>query len=291
MPEFDPGSWAGALVQALMNAFPMLIEAATNALATIVTDKGTDVWTQISQTLQQSDMNFVTRTPPSLSYNLGGVTDVYLDWRKATGGIVALAVVAAGLSTLGRIYFGWSWTLGTWSSRTFLGLAAATSMPLIYKLTIDLFNSIQDAIIGFQLPGPQEATLDPITSTVLLIIWVVLGFRLLIRMGYRLVYFLVLLAIGPLAAYCWVIPQARDFGQMWARAYVGMLVGQFLVTLCLKLSAAAVGAGMGGTIGGVAISIGVLLLAYDLATFAADIKGGGVMGVVKQAAAAVAVAF
>src|SRR3954463_13727412 len=129
MPTFDPASWAAGLVAAFMNAFPQLMQAATDAVAHLVTDKGDVLWDQIANSVQNSDVNFVTRTPPGLSYNMGGISDMYRSWREATAGVVALSVVLAGLAVLGREYLGWTWSLGQWSGRMFLGITFATSMP------------------------------------------------------------------------------------------------------------------------------------------------------------------
>lgn len=288
MPDFDPGSWAAALISAFMNAFPQLMQAATDAVAHIITDKGDVLWDQIANSVQNSDVNFVTRTPPGLSYNLGGISDIYRDWRGATAGVVALTVVLAGCACIGREYFGWTWKLGEWSARTFLGIAFATSMPFVYATSITLANTASDAISDANMPGPQNAGFDPWITAILIVVWIVLGLRLLVRMGYRLIYLGVLMCVGPLAAYCWTVPQAHSYWSNWVRSYAGLLVGQVMVALCLKLAAVLIGT-MGGTIGSVALSIGVLLLAYDMATIGADIKGGGLMSIVKQTVAAAAI--
>ena len=288
MPDVSPGALAAAFLASFLNAFPQLLQAATDALANIITDKGDVLWDQIANTAQNADVNFVTRTPPGLSYNLGGITDMYRQWREATAGVVAISVVLAGIAAIGREYFGWSWTLGAWSGRMFLGIAFATSMPFVYATSITMVNDVCDAITGANLPGPQGADFDPWFTAALLVVWIIFGIRLLVRMGYRLIYLGVLMIVGPLAAYCWTVPQAHSYWSMWVKNYTGLLVGQVLVTICLKLAATMVGV-MGGSLGSVALSIGVLLLAYDMATIGADIKGGGLMQVIKQTVAAAAV--
>jgi hypothetical protein len=60
----------------------------------------------------------------------------------------------------------------------------------------------------------------------------------------------------------------------------------------MKLSTSIMGVGgVGGSLGGICISLGVLLLAYDFATIGADIKGEGAVGTVVKQTAATAAAF
>lgn len=291
MPDLDPGAWARGLIDALMAAYPALIEAASNAMAAVLKLRLDDLTQRIQSTVLTSDFNFVTRTPPTLSYNLGGVTDMYTEWRKATIGLVTISVVVGALALLGRQTFGWKWPIPDNFGRIILGIVLVSSMPFIYATTIGMANGISDAISDADLPGIEDAGLDPLTTGVMVLIWVILGIRLLVRMAYRLIYLVVLLAVGPLAAFCLFVPGAEGYWRMWVGDYVGLLVGQVMVVICLKLSVAIIGAGIGGSIGGLCISVGVLMLAYDLCTIGADIKGGGLSNVIKQTAATVALFF
>lgn len=275
-----------------MNAYPMLIEAAMKALAGQTTDMTTDLSRQISQAMLTSPANFVTRTPPELSYNLGGVMDMYDEWRKATVGIVTLSIVLGAAALLGREVFGWTWAIPDNAGRVFIAIVVVSSMPYIYATSINMLNAICDAIALSDMPSIADAGIDPITTAIILVIWVILGVRLLIRMAYRLCYFVALLGIGPIAALCWVIPGGENYWRLWVRDYVGLLIGQVLVVICLKLSTSILGVGgVGGSFGGIAISLGVLLLAHDFATIGADIKGEGAVGAVAKGTAKWAAAF
>ena len=75
------------------------------------------------------------------------------------------------------------------------------------------------------------------------------------------------------------------YARFWIKSFVGLLIGQDLVAICLRLSTA-IGGPLGGTFAGLAIGMAVLLLAYDVATIFADIKGGGIMGLVRNSAMA-----
>lgn len=219
------------------------------------------------------------RTPPGLSYNLGGVADLYNQWSPAFLGLGSLTLVFGGISALGREYFGWSWAPGEMASRLVIALILGLNAPRIYALAIDLNNRILDAIVAAALPGVPLTEMDPITSSIIVAIWLILGFRLIVRMGYRLVYFDLLLAVGPISLAALALPGGEPYARFWIKSFVGLLLGQDLVAICLRLANAIAGP-MGGTFAGMAVGIAVLLLAYDVATIFADIKGGGLGGVV-----------
>lgn len=269
-----------ALTSWLLASVRPILLAVLDALTHIMTDRGSVVWQSMSSGVNSSAVQFVTRTPPELSYNLGSVADLYRGWEPALFGVVTLACVLAGIAAMGREYFGWSWAPGEYAARLFLGVLLVLSIPRIYIFSIDLVNRVSEAIIGAPLPDVPGDDMDPITRVVLIIVWVVLGFRLLWRMAYRLVYLDVLLILGPLAMMCWVLPGGQPYAKRWITTYIGLLVGQVLVVICLRLAAALAGPG-GSTWGGIALGVGVLLLAYDMATWLADIKGGGLVGVVR----------
>jgi len=270
-----------ALTRWLLDSVVPIVTAVLNGLAELLTGRSNAVWESIASTTNSSPIQFITRTPPEMTYNLGAVADLYKSWEPAVFGVITLSCVLAGLAALGREYFGWSWAPGEYAARMFLGVLLVLSIPRVYIFSIDLINTIDGAIIGAPLPSVPGGDMDPITRLVLLIVWIVLGFRLLWRMAYRLVYLDVLLILGPLAMMCWVLPGGQPYARRWTTTFIGLLVGQVLVVICLRLAAAIAGPS-GSTWGGIALGVGVLLLAYDMATWLADIKGGGLMGVVKS---------
>lgn len=277
------------LIAALMSALPKLIEAATTGLAQLSTLWATADWSSMTATIQRSDLNFVTRTPPRLSYNLGGVMDLYNEWQPVFLGGGALACVCGAAAAMGRVYFGWSWSLGENAARLIIGLALGLNAPRMYQIVIDASNRVCDAIVTSPFPlEPPTVPVDPVTAAIIFVIWVILGFRLLVRMGYRIVYFDLLLAVGPVALAGLFIPGGETYARFWLKAFFGLLIGQVLVTVCFRLSGALNGE-MAGNFAGLAMGIGVLLLAYDLATMFADIKGGGLGGVLRGAGKAIGI--
>lgn len=279
---FDAGALAQSLINALMGALPALMEAATTGLAQLTTLWATADWTAMTATIQRSDLNFMTRMPPGLSYNLGGVMELYNQWEPALLGAGALACVAGAIGVLGRTYFGWSWQLGEWSTRLVIGLMLGSSAPRLYQVVIDASNRICDAIITAPMMGiPSVNEVDPVTGAIILAVWVVLGFRLLVRMGYGLVYFDLLLAVGPIALAGYMIPGGETYAKFWVKAFFGLRVGQVLVAVCLRLATSMSGL-LGATFAALALVIGTLLLAYDVATMFAEIKGGGLGRMVRD---------
>ncbi len=278
---------AGPLINALMQALPALIQAATDAMAQVSIDHGNAVWSQISTSVQAGDVNFLTRTPPDMSYNLGTATDLYRQFEPALLGVMTLAIVCAGFGVIGREYFGWSWRLAETLPRWFMGCMLVASLPRIYSFSIDLFNTVNDAITAVPLPPPPgPGRVDLLELAVLLIVWIVLGIRLLARMGYRLVYFVVVLILGPIGMMALVIPGAYEYHVTWRRTYIGLLLGQTLVVICLRVASAIAGP-LGTSWAGIAVSAAVLMLAHDLATMFAPIRGGGVFAMAKQSVAVV----
>jgi hypothetical protein len=275
---FDPESW----IEALSNAVSGLVEKALDAISNRINTAGGDAWTDITSALLNSPLNFLTRTPPELSYNLGSVYDLYSQWEPAFLGIMALSVLLAGLAVLGREVFAWSWTPSEWAGRMFLGVLLGGITPRLYAVSISLHNTICDAIAQANLPSSPNGlgNIDPLSEAVIVVVWVLLGLRLLWRMAYRLIYFDVLLIVGPIAMVCWVLPGGEFYARFWLRTYIGLLLGQVMVVICLRL-AGAVGGLMNGNWAGLAMGIGVLLLAYDMATLFADIKGGGLGSILR----------
>lgn len=277
----DFSGLAGALINALTAALPELLKAATDGLAILTTTISGTAWDAMVGSAQQSDWNFLTRTPPSMSYNLGGVADLAHQWEPALLGAGTLACVFGGIAAAGREYCGWSWGPGEWAARLFIGIALGMSAIRIYTMAIDANNRLLDAIVTAPLPNMPTPDIDPISAAVIAAMWVVLGFRLIVRMGYRLVYLDLLLVVGPIALVAWTLPGGQSYARFWIKSFVGLLLGQDLVALCLRL-ASVIGGPLGGSFAGLALGIAVLLLAYDMATIFAEIKGGGLSQVVRQ---------
>lgn len=279
--------WAQGLLEALLQALPSLIQAATDAMAQVSINHGNQVWDQMSSSMQTSGANFLTRTPPELSYNLGAVTTMYREFEPALIGALVLAFTLAGILVLGREYFGWGWQPLSWAPRALIAVAVIVRLPAIYAFVIDLFNAVCDAIVGTRIPQmPAPAGIDLVELAVMLIVWVVLGFRLLIRMGYWLVYFAVVLITGVLAVIAAVVPGWYPYHVRWRQTFFGLLLGKLLAVLCLAVAAAMTGS-IGTSWAGVAISAAVLMIARDMLTMFAPIEGGGLGGLVRQSVSVV----
>jgi hypothetical protein len=283
---FDPTEWINAL---LLN-IGALMAAGLDALTNLLSGRAETTWQQVGSSLVTSDFNFITQTPGNLSYNLGGVADLYRQWDPLLVSAIAVSIFAAGLSAVGREYFAWSWHPGEWASRLTIGILCAVSTMHIYMITIDLTNALCRLISTAGLPGQTEGDFDPIALLVIVLMWIVLGMRVAVRMAYRLIYLDVLLVLGPLAMMSWVIPKGQPYAAYWTRTFVGLLIGQIGVCACFRL-AQQIATPFGANWGGIAIAAGALLLAYDMATMFTDIKGGGLAGAVRGATTALAFLF
>ncbi len=281
-PPLPPNPLAQALIDALRSALPLLMQAAIDGLASLFTALASTAWqSMIASAFQAHPLNFVTRTPPDMSYNLGGVADLAQQFQPVITGVSALACVLGGGAAMGREYLGWSWAPGEFAVRLFVGTLLGVNAIRIYTAAIDANNRILDLIVTTPLPNIPTSAIDPLTGAVVTVVWVILGFRLLVRMGYRILWLDLLLIVGPFALACWMLPGAHGYARYWIRTVVGLLIGQDLVAICLRL-ATVIGGPLVGTFGGLALGIGILLLAHDVATMFADIKGGGLGQVVRQ---------
>jgi hypothetical protein len=67
------------------------------------------------------------------------------------------------------------------------------------------------------------------------LIYVVMGLLLVLQQLMRLALVDVLLAIAPLAALCWILPQTYGWARLWGSLFVGTVFAQFVQVLALRL--------------------------------------------------------
>jgi hypothetical protein len=233
---------------------------------------------QIMGQVSGSGIDILTRTPPEWTYQLGPLHDLSASGADGLYGVISLAIVLAGFALLGRQFFGWSWSLGQHATRIAMACIFTTGCLRLIGWSIDLENSIAAGIGSAQIPSPGDVgTADPLVGAIVMIVWLVLLARLLIRMAYRLLMIDILILVGPIAMLTWAIPQSQWVAKRWIGLWVTWLGGQILVVAVLRLGALLANP-FGGSWAGMILGIGVLLIATDATRLlGVPMQSGGLM--------------
>src|SRR5207244_1444515 len=89
------------------------------------------------------------------------------------------------------------------------------------------------------------------------------GLRLLLRVTYSLVRFVVALVFGPAALILWAIPHTEWVTWFWLRELIGWGTTPLLVAVCLSV-ALPMATGRSGFLAAAGFGIAGLMAAYDL---------------------------
>jgi hypothetical protein len=73
------------------------------------------------------------------------------------------------------------------------------------------------------------------TNLLVGVIYVVMLLLLVLQQLMRLALVDLLLVLAPLGALCWILPQTRGWGRMWASLFVGTVFAQCVQVLALRL--------------------------------------------------------
>jgi hypothetical protein len=250
----------------LTKVIPDLVEPFLAKLLEVIAEALTNLW----NALINSGINLLTRTAPEWLYQNSAVAALAQDLVPALNGITALAVVVAGIGLIGRELWGLSWGPVEGAAKIAMGVVYGAGAIRLCTWSIDLVNSINAGLGGVDLAKPPGVLVtgsfvDAIVSALLAIAWIVVGLWLLLLMAERLGMLVVLFIIAPVALGVWGIPQARSFTVSWIRLWVGWLIAQPLMLICLKIAANMAGLFGGGSMS-VLVGIAMLLLARNMAT-------------------------
>jgi len=213
-------------------------------------------------------------TPPELTYNNPAVRQLAEGMRLVAFALLALAIFAVGAGralgqdvSLGRVVFA--------------AILSAGNLAF-WEIGVRLNNAICAAIGAPDLPSfirPHLSLVlradEAIGSLVLTIVYAIVAIMLLFSLLFRLGFLEVFIAIGSLALMLYATPQTEHFASAYTRLSSGMLLGQVLVVLGLRLAEVLSGVGTG--IGGTLLGIVMLLLIRQLPGLLASSgsRGGG----------------
>jgi TrbL/VirB6 plasmid conjugal transfer protein len=221
----DPSQWVKDL-------FPQAVAAMLSALTFGLFDF-------VRQLLEpESPINFVSRTPPGLSYDSPTVVTFWGATRSIANAALAAVVVWGGLNAMARTYFRSTYhDVMELLPRVLLGAVLANTSRDWCRLAIDFNNAFSDAIgnvtpPGFdQAPGVGQGLINVVAGLIYVVMGLLLGLQMLMRLG--LVDLLIVVA--PLAMLCWVLPQTQAWAHQWSVLFTTAVFVQGLQVLGLKL--------------------------------------------------------
>jgi hypothetical protein len=202
--------------------------------------------------------------------------------------------VLPGLRTLFGSIVGRDHVLTHVTGRVIPAVLLALAYPVLVVRAVGVLNAAAGAVgtqaaVATLVEFPQVGALG--TDLPLLLLWVLLiwyGVRLLLRITYSLVRFVVALVFGPVALILWAIPQTEWVTWFWLRELVGWGTTPLLVTVALSI-AVPLAVGRSGFLAAAAFGIAGLMAAYDLVgvlSLAHGGRGASPIGYIRMAASA-----
>jgi hypothetical protein len=215
--DFDPKKWAEDAISAVLQDLGDGIRAGMDAL-----------WAA----------NFITQTPPSLTYQNGDVRSLYTTMQRIANAALAVIATVGALNTILRPHLGFRYhSLSAFVPRLLVGAILVNTALWWVQFAIDVNNAMA-ASIGDATP-PNWNSLNgahqALTDIVLGLFYVIAGLLLVIQMLMRLAWIDVLLVAAPIAAACWVLPQTQGWAQSWNQHFTGAVFTQFVQVVALKL--------------------------------------------------------
>jgi len=270
------------------NPSQWLVDAVSGTLVrlggTILAAAQHDVDWAMGQDGQGAD--FVSRTPPSISYQSPSVRELADRVRAAAN--VALAAIAmwAGYQVMAG-----SRTRGAASVQTAmevlprlaLGALLANTSLSWGALAIDGANALGSLAGPVVLPGRDIARDLPMVLELVasgLVYWLV-ALLLVLQQLMRLALVDALLVLSPLALLLWTLPQTQAWGRLWNDLFLTAVFAQPVQMLVLKLGTLLLGELRGG---GplvslfLAVGVGYLVLKLPGMLRGGLVRGGGGMG-------------
>lgn len=228
--------------------------------------------------------NFLTQTPPGLSYQHPDVRRLWNAMRTATNAALALIALVGGYNVMLRRQ------LATRSDgaleflpRLLVGALLANTSMWWTSLAIDLNNALCQGvgaagfpgwgrIVGTALLGGGTAMLWTPARLLLalaMLLYLVLCLLLAMQMLMRLALVDLLLVLAPLGLLCWILPQTQRWARLWSSSFAGAVFTQFVQMVAMLLAgnllvAAVPGTGLAGTALGPLLGMASVVLVLKL---------------------------
>jgi hypothetical protein len=230
-------------------------------------------------------LNFVTRTPPDLSYASPTVLGLWRASRAIANAALALVVLWGGFNIVVRDHLGSPYRAAMeLFPRLALGALLANTSLLWGQLAIDANNALCQALGQASLPAWDGAAPWDRAAVALLVglVYLVMGLLLLLQQLARLALVDILLVLAPLGLLCWVLPQTQSWAHLWSQTFVAAVFTQFVQAVALKVGASLIAdyseTTADATIVSLFLGIAVLGLALKIPSLLRTGGGGGGFG-------------
>lgn len=190
-----------------------------------------------------SSANFITQTPPAVSYASPAVRGLWEVSRAIANAALALAAPWGGFNLLAREHVGSGYhDLSELLSRLVVGALLVNTSLWWGQLAVDVNNALCRAFGEATLPAWERAgRVDQALASVFAgVIYLVVSVLLLLQQLMRLALVDVLLIAAPLGLVCWIVPQTEGWARRWSSTFSTTVFVQFLQVLTLRLGAALV---------------------------------------------------
>jgi len=187
-----------------------------------------------------NNVNFLTRTPESLSYNNELVKQFATATQMLADGLLAVVVLVSGYNVMLRPYMGATYAGALeFLPRLLLGAILINTAAWWCRLAIDA-NNAACGVFGAPSIADVVSTIlrvavDHVSGLLMLLVATVMAILLLIQQLMRLALVDVLLILSPLAALMWILPQSQSWGRLWGRLFVATVFAQAVQVLTLRL--------------------------------------------------------
>ncbi|HEY8741515.1 MAG TPA: conjugal transfer protein TrbL family protein [Chloroflexota bacterium] len=230
-----------------------------------------------------ASFNFLTRTPPELSYAHPDILRLWAAVRAVTNAALALIALVGGYNVILHRRLGTEYA-GTMEflPRLAVGALLANTSMWWASAAIDANNALCAAIGAAGFPGwgrlAGMATIGGVAAlwtparlllVLALLLYLVMCLLLVIQMLMRLALVDVLLVLAPLGLLCWILPQTQRWARLWSTTFVGVVFTQFIQVVAMLvagnlLTAVGAGAGPAGTALGPFMGLAALVLILKL---------------------------
>lgn len=259
-PNPTPGGTGGGLpgTEAIGNAIASALNAWSSFVATNSAEGAEIILAPLIIAIKNSEQSFVVHTPMNLVNALSdtiGMNQIM----PLLHAIVGTAYLFAALSYVGHHYWGWA---GLPESLQRIGITVVLvgSSFQLCDFSLVMVDSLAFGIAASMPDFPKLVGIDPTALVFFLILWGWLLVRLGLVMGKRIVWLAILKVSAPLALMTFIHSKSAWIASMWAKLWIGWLIGQVLVLLALALSVAFIDI---GGFAGYLLSCAALMVAHD----------------------------
>jgi hypothetical protein len=183
-----------------------------------------------------SSFNFVTRTPPDVSYGHPKVGELSDKLRAVANAALALIALWGGVNVILRHHLAAPYhTAMELGPRLVVGALLVNTSDSWTRFVIDANNGLCEAVGGQSLPileRPESFSVVAIDLAAT-IVYLIACLLLVLQALMRLALVDVLIVVAPLGLAGWVLPQTQGWARLWSSSFAAAVFTQFLQVLAL----------------------------------------------------------